>query len=116
MDEAGNLGRRAAGVGLAAFAFALLLRVLFLWTTPDAAWAHSAFFKGDAHVWLAYASALRTGEPFELGLPLRPPGTAYLLAAVWDGRPENVRGLRLLWAGLGALSVGCVALLAARTW
>jgi hypothetical protein len=106
----------AVAVGVAAFALALSLRVRFLSATPDAAWAHSALFKGDAHVWLDYAGALRAGEPFELGLPLRPPGTAYLLAAVWDGQAEHVLRLRLLWAGLGALTVGCLALWAARAW
>src|SRR5687767_1878284 len=75
-----TLPLRPFAVGLLATAFALLNRVLFVMATPDSQWAHSAFFVGDAHVWLQAAAAVREGRPFELGLPLRPPGTAYLLA------------------------------------
>lgn len=94
----------AWGVGAALFALALLLRLLYGHATPDAGWAYSAAFKGDALVWLDYARALRSGQPFDLGLPFHPPGNAWLIAALWDGREAGVRALRLWWDVFGALA------------
>jgi hypothetical protein len=85
------------------FAAALALRVLFWLATPGADWPHSAFFKGDAVVWLQHALALERGRPFELDLPLRPPGAAWLIALLWDGRRESIESLRVAWAVQGAL-------------
>lgn len=88
---------------LAVFAAALAVRLLFWQATPGTDWPHSPFFKGDAVVWLQHALALERGRPFELGLPLRPPGAAYLIALVWDGRRESLDWLRLVWLVQGAL-------------
>ncbi len=93
----------AAGLGL--FVLALALRLLFWQATPDADWPYSACYKGDAATWLAYAQALQAGQPFELGLPLRPPAAGYLMAWAWDGTAGGVATLRLLWCLLGALTV-----------
>ena len=71
--------RAPVAAALLLFVAALALRWLFWQATPDAAWPYSACYKGDAPVWLAYAEALREGRPFELGLPMRPPGAAYLI-------------------------------------
>ncbi len=98
------------------FVLALLLRLLFWRATPDAGWAWSAGFKGDAPVWLAHAQAIRQGEVFELGLPLRPPGMAYLLALVWNGEASGIPWLRLLWIVLGALLAPLVYAAAARSF
>lgn len=87
------------------FALALAARLLFLHATPDSAWAGSAFYKGDAAVWLDWAAALEQGRPFELGLPLRPPGMAYLVAALGSA----VASLKLLWCALGAAVVALFA-------
>src|SRR5688500_16826494 len=80
----------------AVFAGALLIRLLYWRATSDASWPHSAAFKGDAILWADYARALRAGVPFELGLPIHPPGTAYLIAAFWDGS-GGFALLKALW-------------------
>lgn len=87
------------------FAAALAIRLLAWQATPDSGWAYSALYKGDAPVWLDYARALAAGQPFELGLPLRPPGTGYLVSLGWDGGDAAIGRLRLLWCLLGALAV-----------
>lgn len=87
------------------FACAAALRLLYVFATPDAGWPASAAFKGDARLWLDYARALQSGGSFDLGLPIHPPGNAYLIAALWDGRETSLRGLRALWCVLGALPV-----------
>jgi hypothetical protein len=106
--------RRPLPVALALFALALALRLLFAWATPDAAGPFSPFYKGDAPLWLAYAAALLDGQPFalELGLPFRPPGTAWLCAALWDGTADGLAGLRLAWLLLGACLAPLTALAA----
>jgi hypothetical protein len=95
--------RRVRIAAFAIFAAALGCRLLFWQATPDRTWAYTAFFKGDAPVWLEYASALERGQPFELGLPIHPPATAYLLAFLWNGRPAGNPFLRFAWVLLGAL-------------
>jgi len=87
------------------FVLALLLRVLFWQATPDRSWPYSAWYKGDAPVWMQYAQALRGGQPFELGLPIHPPGAGYLVAALWNGHESGIPWLRLVWALMGALVV-----------
>ncbi|HEX6739818.1 MAG TPA: glycosyltransferase family 39 protein, partial [Vicinamibacteria bacterium] len=103
-------------LALALFAWALALRLLFTHATPDAAWPYSALFKGDAALWLDYAAALEDGRRFELGLPLRPPGNAYLIAALWDGSTAGVRALRAWWAALGAAIPAVLFLAAERSF
>ncbi len=85
------------------FVLALGLRLLFWRATPDASWAWSAGFKGDAPVWLEYARAIQQGGVFELDLPLRPPGMAYLLAWIWNGEASGIPWLRAAWLVMGAL-------------
>lgn len=101
-------GRPAAGPAYVAFLLFLLafgLRLLFWQTTPDRAWPHSAAYQGDALLWLDYALALEGGLPFEQGLPLRPPGNAYLISALWDGSPSGISWLKFCWCLLGALAI-----------
>ncbi len=105
-DRASSVRVKAAG-GLL-FVLALALRLFFWQATPDAAWPYSAYYKGDAPVWLGYAQALLDDRPFELGLPLRPPGAAYLMAALWNGEPGGIAGLRFWWCVFGALTVPLV--------
>ena len=88
----------------AVFGASLLARLLFWRATPDAAWPHSAAFKGDALLWADYARALHAGTPFELGLPIHPPGAGYLLAALWDGGPFVAA--KAAWCVLGAAAAG----------
>lgn len=88
---------------LAIFAAALVCRLLFWRATPDRDWAWTAFFKGDAPLWLEYARAIERGQPFELGLPIHPPGTAWLVSILWNGLPSGIAFLRFVWVLLGAL-------------
>lgn len=89
------------------FAVALLTRLLFWQATADRDWAWSAFYKGDAPLWIEYAYALQHDQPFELGLPIHPPGTAWLVSMLWNGRESGIAWLRFAWVLLGA----CIPLL-----
>ena len=104
------------GTGLLLFVAALLARLLFWQATADAGWPYSAYYRGDAMTWLSYADALRQGIPFQDGLPLRPPGAAYLVAAVWDGSPGGIGVLNFLWCVLGALVVSVYAIVLQRSF
>ncbi|MFO1052143.1 MAG: PCP reductase family protein [Planctomycetota bacterium] len=86
------------------FVLAAVLRAGFVFATADGAGLHSPLFKGDAPLWLDYAHALRTGSSFsaELDLPFRPPGTAWLLASVWDGTVAGLPTMRFVWLLLSA--------------
>ena len=56
------------------------------------------------------------GRPFELDLPIHPPGTAYLIASLWDGRDAAIGGLKVFWALLGAVVVLLVYVAALRSF
>jgi hypothetical protein len=94
-------------LALLLFAAALLTRLLFWQATADRDWAWSAFYKGDAPLWIEYAYALQHDQPFELGLPIHPPGTAWLGSLLWNGRQSGMAWLRFAWVLLGA----CIPLL-----
>lgn len=87
---------------------ALLVRLLFWRATPDRSWPYSAWYKGDALVWMDYAQALQANRTFELGLPIHPPATGYLVAALWNGQASGVTWLRFCWALMGALLVALI--------
>jgi len=108
--------RPQVGLGLVVFAAALALRLLFAHATADRAWGHGVFLKGDAPVWIEYARALLAGRPFELDLPIHPPATAYLLAALWDGSDAGIASLKALWAVLGASAAALFYLAAHRSF
>jgi len=93
------------GIGLVLFVLALALRVLFLQATADAQGPYSPYYKGDTPVWLDYARAIQLSQPFQLGLPLRPPGVGYLVALAWDGQQDGFESLKLTWALFGAVLV-----------
>ncbi len=90
---------------IAVFVVAFFVRLFFWQATPDRAWPHSAVYKGDAVTWVEWASAIDTGQEFELGLPIRPPGNAYLLSFLGVTGPETVPRGKLVWCLLGALAV-----------
>jgi hypothetical protein len=79
----------------------------------DAAWPYSVWYKGDTPLWMEYARALATGGTFEFGLPLRPPGMAYVLRWLWNGTPEGMAALKWIWCLLGAL-VPCLFFVTVR--
>jgi hypothetical protein len=103
-------------LGALVFVAAFAARVLFIRATPDRAWPHGVFFKGDAGLWVEYARALLAGRPFELDLPIHPPGTAYLIASLWDGGDAAIGGLKVFWALLGAALVLLVYVAALRSF
>ncbi len=107
---------RSGWVGWALFAVALAVRLLYWRATPDAAWPGSANYKGDAWSWLEHAWALAADRPFELGVPIRPPGMAYVLEAFWDGSRPGLWTAGLAWAALGALAVLLFYLAARRAF
>ncbi len=90
---------------VAVFLAALLARLLYWQATPDREWPHSALYKGDAWTWVEWASAIDAGRPFELGLPIRPPGNAYLLAMLGVTDPGDAARGKLVWCLFGALAV-----------
>ncbi|MDA1222305.1 MAG: PCP reductase family protein [Planctomycetota bacterium] len=110
-----NSSLRSAAPVLGLFAFAWLVRWLFVSASPDGLGPFSPYYKGDAPLWLAYAASLQQGQPFglELGLPLRPPGNAWLVDAVWDGSVEGLPALRSLFVFLGACAVPLTYMVAA---
>ncbi len=86
---------------------AMTVRVMFLLHAPDRQWPYSAYYQGDAVEWVAYATALDQGQPFEFDLPLRSPAVAYLLHGIHPGVIHGpfVRD-KLLWCGISALTCG----------
>ncbi|MEM9556092.1 MAG: hypothetical protein AAGC60_17680 [Acidobacteriota bacterium] len=98
-----------AAIALLVFLVALALRLAFWQATPDAGWADSVYYRGDAQMWMRYAAAPSPDGPFPFGLPLRPPGTAMLLAALGG----SVVVAKLIWCLLGS-AASALLFLAAR--
>ncbi|HEV8611209.1 MAG TPA: glycosyltransferase family 39 protein [Thermoanaerobaculia bacterium] len=90
-------------IAIAIFAAAFAARVLFWQATPDRVWGWTAYMKADAPLWLEWARAIEVGSSFELGLPIHPPGAAYLVSLLWNGRPSGVDFVRFAWVLMGAL-------------
>jgi hypothetical protein len=103
-------------IGLLLFATALGMRLLFLDSLPEAAAGDSAYYTGDTPTWLAYAQALHSSVPFDLGLPMRPPGVAYLVSWLWDGSESGVLRVKLAWSLMGALAVVLLYLAVLRSF
>jgi len=101
-EARGLKGTDAWALALGVFAVALLMRVLFAGAGPDSAWPHALAYKGDAYVWLNQVLANRSGQLFEAGLPLRPPGMPWLVDALWDGTEGGIEGLKSWWRIMGA--------------
>jgi hypothetical protein len=99
----------------AVFGAALFARLLYWRATPDASWPHSAGFKGDALLWLEYARAVVGGAPFELDLPIHPPGAGYLLAMLWGGSGGFALA-KAAWCAMGAAAAGLFTSAAVRAF
>ncbi len=108
--------RRGVPLVFVVFVLAAAIRILFWLATADRNLAHAAAFRGDALLFLDYARWLKGGPLFELGLPIHPPGAAWLVAAVWDGSTAGILYLRLAWALLGAAGVALLSLAAAHSF
>jgi len=103
-------------IGLLLSFLALTVRLLFLDATADSAGAYSPYYKGDTLTWLEYASAIQSSRPFDLGLPMRPPGVAWLVALAWNGQEDGLAVLRLLWSAGGAAVVALFFLAVFRSF
>jgi hypothetical protein len=101
----GPSAREVWGIGIAVFAVALIVRILFLQATPDSSWPYSSYYRGDSLTWLQYADAIQKGAAFQDGLPLRPPGMAFLVAGLWNGKLNGIETLNILWCVLGSVAV-----------
>jgi Dolichyl-phosphate-mannose-protein mannosyltransferase len=108
--------RTVRRIALAIFAAALASRLLFWLSTADHAWGWTAYFKGDAPLWLDWARAIEAGSTFELGLPIHPPGAAYLVSLLWNGDAAGIAFVRFAWVLLGALVPLVVFLAAERSF
>ncbi|GJM22496.1 MAG: hypothetical protein DHS20C15_24110 [Planctomycetota bacterium] len=106
--------RRTLVLMLLLFGVALAFRLLLRAASGDGQLPHGPGFQGDALLYLFEAESLRQGKLFEWGLALRPPGTAHLLAWLWDGRAESVAQLRVIWCVLGAALAPLVFMAARR--
>jgi hypothetical protein len=94
-------GPRAAAVAAGLFGLAVALRMLRWATVGDRTAPFDPAYPGDSQLWIDWARAIRAGVPFQLDLPLQPPGTAYLAALL--GAAPGV--LRVVWCLLGAAAV-----------
>lgn len=80
------------------------------------------FYRGDTRAFLAYASHLVAGVPFDNGVPFHPPGWPFVLSlffrafgfAPLDGRAADPVLVKLFVATIGGLTVGLTTVLAAR--
>ncbi len=97
------------------FALALTVRLLFLYSTQDHAWPHSALYEGDAPVWVRWAQALDRGELFEFGVPMRTPGVAYALHALVPGViAAKFTALKLAWCTISAATCAMLFVIVQR--
>jgi hypothetical protein len=115
-DPLGKYSGPAIRIGLVFFFLALALRLLFLFSLPDPGGAHNPYYSGDTPTWLEYARAIQAARPFDLGLPLRPPGVAYLVALLWSGQESGLLFLKLAWSFMGAATVALFFLAVLRSF
>ncbi len=102
-------------IPLGIVACAIAMRGCFLWGSPDRSWPHSALYEGDAPLWIRFAQSIRDGRPFEFGLPVHPPGMAWILAWVAPlGANSNYLLIKLIVAVLGSVNCLLAASLARR--
>src|SRR5687767_6945424 len=98
--------RRALQWAAIVSAVALLVRLLFLLSSPDRNWPHSVYYEGDApQYWVKWATALEQDKPFEFGLPLRSPAVAYSMHWI-PGGSHNFLMMKTLWCVISALTCG----------
>lgn len=102
-------------IALGVFVVALITRLLFLSTAVDRDWPHSMYYEGDATTWVEWAAALSRGEEFELGLPIRSPGVAYLFHWTQSGTPHDFASFKALWCAVSAAACGLAYLCYVRS-
>lgn len=103
---------RAALVAGVLFVLAAALRLLRWAMAGERSAPFDPAYPGDSQLWIDWARAIRAGVPYELDLPLHPPGTAYL--AAWLGGEAS--RLRVVWCLLGAAGVALFYLAIRRSF
>lgn len=101
---------------------AILVRCWFPRAWDELQAPASVFYQGDARAFLAYASHLVAGAPFDNGVPFHPPGWPFVLSlfframgfAPLDGRAADPGLVKLFVATISGLTVGLTTVLAAR--
>ena len=101
---------RAAISFTVVFAFAFLIRVVFLHSNLDRDWPFSIFYYGDAAHFHEYAVDLIEGRLYDNGIPYHPPLFAWLLSLIYriQGIPTASGYACKLW--LAALNAATVAM------
>src|SRR4029453_6987410 len=80
---------------------------MFLFSVGNAAWPHSAWFQGDATLWVEWAAALGKGQEFERGLAVHSPAVAYVLHWLGDGAgSHDFTAAKVLWCVVSAAACG----------
>ena len=101
-------------LALPIFILALYERLSCLFSSPERLWPHSLLYEGDAPLWADFATALNRHQTFELGLPIRTPGVAYLIHWLQPlGPPFDFLSLKILWcvASAAACALAFLAIL-----
>lgn len=90
---------------IAVFVAAMTIRLVYIGSAPDRAWPHSVCYQGDAPLFVAFAEALRRGEPFERDLLIHSPVVPWLLSWIGPaGHRPNFTTMKVLWCILSAAS------------
>ncbi len=92
-----------AAITIAFFILAFAARLIFLFNSPDREWPHSAYYEGDAIVWVEWAKAIDEGGVFQFDLPIHPPAVAYAIAYLSRGvQTTGFISLKVLWCAMSA--------------
>jgi hypothetical protein len=109
--DVARLNRHDVRIACGIAALALVVRLMFLASSPDRAWPHSIWYEGDSPEWVNYAAALDQGRTYEFGLPLRSPAAAYLLHWLQAGITHGpFTGFKVAWCGISTLTCSLVYL------
>jgi 4-amino-4-deoxy-L-arabinose transferase-like glycosyltransferase len=98
------------------FLAAALVRCLFLASTVDRDLPFSIFYYGDSRIYREFALALLRGDVFDQGIPLHPPGFAFVLSWVIARTGERPAAMRAVLAILSATVVPIIYMLGRSIW
>lgn len=99
-----RMDRTAWRYGTAVLVTALVIRLCFLWGTPDRRWPHGVLYEGDAPLYVRWAAAIRAVKPFEFDLPIHSPGTAFLYSIFGVAPGMDFLPLKIGLCVIGSLS------------
>jgi 4-amino-4-deoxy-L-arabinose transferase-like glycosyltransferase len=98
------------------FLVAALIRCLTLVGTVDRDLPFSVFYYGDSRIYREFALALLRGDVFDQGIPLHPPGFAYVVSWIIAVTGERPTAMRAVLAILSAAVVPMTYLLGRLIW